>query len=168
MLDLKVCGGVFFLEIVATLSVAEVSTRRRWLLDAFEICCIAEFPSTAMRFIGLLSGSCCKYMPLLILDPDSVLLDLPLTLPSLLSSGSWSSIAESCVGKLWLCTERICAWATTSSTATKGSLQESNHIHESEATASSNLARVMHRTCVTLKDYLPLDKRLGLANIEVP
>ncbi|KAK1280812.1 hypothetical protein QJS04_geneDACA002763 [Acorus gramineus] len=98
-------------EIVSALTCAEEKTKKQWLLDAVEICCITKYPSTTLRFIGLLSGSCCEYMPLLILDPVTVMSDLPVTLTSLLSGGSWSAIAESLVANLLASMERIYAWA---------------------------------------------------------
>ncbi|PKA49872.1 hypothetical protein AXF42_Ash004414 [Apostasia shenzhenica] len=169
-------------EVVAALSMAEINTRRQWLLDALEISCITEYPSTAMRFIGLLSGGFCKYMPMLIVDPEIVLSDLPVTLPSLLASSGWSSIAESAVSMLCSSTERICMYGAAirnqnnpnpineieAHGAAIRNQNDPNPINESEAHASSFLARVMHETCLSLKDFLPVKKRLGLANLLVP
>ncbi|MQL78527.1 hypothetical protein Taro_010956 [Colocasia esculenta] len=99
------------MEIVGALYGADSSTKRQWLLDSVEISCISQHPSTALQFVGLLSSRCCEYMPLLLLDCDAVLSDLPVTLPSLLSDGSWSFIAEPLVANLWASTDRICKWA---------------------------------------------------------
>ncbi|KAH0467444.1 hypothetical protein IEQ34_004682 [Dendrobium chrysotoxum] len=113
-----------------------VSIKRQWLLDALDVSCVTENPSTAISFVGLLSGSCSKYMPLLIVKPEIVLSDLPITLPSLLSSSSWSAIAESCVDKLWQSTERICTWAVMLSGGAIDDLPNSNRINESNVDAS--------------------------------
>ncbi|XP_020572456.1 protein RST1 isoform X2 [Phalaenopsis equestris] len=156
-------------ELVAALFIAEASIKRQWLLDALDVSCVTANPLTAISFIGLLSGSCCKYMPLLIVEPEIVLNDLPMTLPSLLSSSGWSVIAESSVHKLWLSTERICTWAA--ATLSRGAIDnfpDSNYIDVSDVDTFVSLARLMHRTCLSLKDYLPLDQQLRLANIEVP
>lgn len=124
------------------------------------------FSSQALQLIGLLSGSFCKYMPLLIVDQVTVLSDLPVTLPSLLSNSGWNSIAESLVLNLFASTERIYAWAM---------LLENNDyflgpesIDRSESCRSVLLARVMLNTCVSLKDYLPFEKQLRLANMVIP
>lgn len=117
----------------------------------------------ALRFIGLLSSNCCKLMPLLTVDPATVLSDLPATLPSLLTDSNWSSSAEFIVNKLWVSTERICNWA--SQLNVEGDNSGQHQIHQSEAKISAFLSQVMHQTCVILKDYLPLDKQLKLVNL---
>nr|CAD1842905.1 unnamed protein product [Ananas comosus var. bracteatus] len=156
-------------EVAAALSTAEGSIKRQWLLDALEISCVADYPSTALRFIGLLSSACCMYMPLLTVDPMTVLSDLPVTLPSLLSDGSWAAIITSLVDKLWASTIRICSWAKqlAHKDGFPGLESDDQHIHKDEAEISVFLARVMHRTCISLKDYLPFEKQLRLANLEV-
>ncbi|KAK1298001.1 hypothetical protein QJS10_CPB14g00074 [Acorus calamus] len=151
-------------EIVSALTCAEEKTKKQWLLDAVEICCITKYPSTTLRFIGLLSGSCCEYMPLLILDPVTVMSDLPVTLTSLLSGGSWSAIAESLVANLLASTERIYAWARQ---LENGNSVSSSDIDRSENHLSAFLVRVMHQACVSLKDYLPFEKQLRLANLTI-
>ncbi|KAK4603584.1 hypothetical protein RGQ29_012198 [Quercus rubra] len=153
------------IEVVATLQHAEGSVRRQWAVDALEISCISSYPSTALQFLGLLCGISCKYMPLLILDRLTVLSDLPVTLTSLMSDPSWEVVAESIVSYLWVSTERIYNWATqnVSSDDTPG-IQP---IDESENDMGAFLLRVMHRACVSLKDHLPLEKQLKLANMVV-
>lgn len=116
----------------------------------------------ALQFIGLLAGSCCTYMPLLIMNPISVLSDLPVTLPSLLSDSSWGAISGPLLDKLWLSTERICTWAAR---LANGNGQDG--IDESEASMVIFLAHVMYRTCISLKDYLPFDKQVRLSNLEL-
>ncbi|GLU02102.1 hypothetical protein SLE2022_193690 [Rubroshorea leprosula] len=149
------------IETVAALQ-AEGSVKRQWLIDAVEISCVSSYPSTALQFIGLLSGSCCKYMPLLILDRLYVLNDLPVTLPSLFSDPSWEMVAETFVSHLWTSTERIHRWA--SLVAVGGDTRE---IERGENDMASLLLQVMHHCCVSLKDYLPLEKQLKLANMVV-
>lgn len=155
-------------ELVATLTIVEVSIKRQWLLDALDISVVSENPSTAISFVGLISGSCCKYMPFLIVDPEIVLADLPVTLRSLLSSNSWSSIAESVANKLWLSTERICTQAVMLSGGTNTEIPNLGFANETNTEASVCLARTMFKTCLSLKDYLSLDKRLKLANLQLP
>ncbi|KAL5979482.1 hypothetical protein ACLOJK_019386 [Asimina triloba] len=118
-----------------------------------------------LRFLGLLSSSFCKYMPLLILDRASVLSDLPVTLPSLLSDSRWRTIAEPLVSHLWKSTARICEWAMQLATGNGPTLAS---IDESESNMSHFLAQVMHGTCVSLKDFLPFEKQLRLATMAIP
>ncbi|KAI3997835.1 hypothetical protein MKX01_036305 [Papaver californicum] len=91
----------FYLKFVAALQRADGSTKRKWLVDAMEI----------MHFIGLLGSSFCKYMLLLVMDPVTVLSDLPITLSSKLSNSSWKVVAESVVLNLWASTQRVYDWA---------------------------------------------------------
>ncbi|XP_015879308.3 protein RST1 isoform X2 [Ziziphus jujuba] len=150
-------------EVVAALQHAEVAVRRQWLIDAVEISCVSTYPSTALKFLGLLSGSFCKYMPFLILDEHAVLSDLPVTLSSLLSDSNWGVIAESVVSFFLVSTERIHNWVRHVSWCVDVPLMQP--IDESEKDMAVFLLHVMHRTCVSLKDYLPLDKQLKLANM---
>ncbi|XP_010936627.1 protein RST1 isoform X1 [Elaeis guineensis] len=152
-------------EVVAAISSAEVGIKRQWLCDALEICCITEYPATALQFIGLLAGSCCMYMPLLIINPISVLNDLPVTLPSLLSDSSWGAISGPLVDNLWSSTERICTWAAR--LANGNGFPRQDGIDENEASMLAFLSHVMYRTCISLKDYLPFDKQVRLANLEL-
>ncbi|KAF5197433.1 hypothetical protein FRX31_012979 [Thalictrum thalictroides] len=50
-------------------------------------------------------------MPLLVLDQNTVLSDLPVTLPSLFSDSNWMVIVEPTVMNFWKSTERIFNWA---------------------------------------------------------
>jgi len=105
-------------------------------------------------------------MPLLIVDPDTVLSDLPVTLPSLLSEDSWSSTAESAANKLWASTERICTWAARLAGNVE-CLPRQDGISNDEAPKSAFYVHSLHQTCIFLKDYLPPNKQLRLANLEV-
>ncbi|PPR81272.1 hypothetical protein GOBAR_AA39444 [Gossypium barbadense] len=154
------------LEVVATLQHVEGSVKRQWLVDAIEISCVSSYPSTALQFIGLLSGSCCKYMPL-IADRSYVLNDIPVTLTSLLSDPNWEVVAESCT-YLLSSTERIYSWATKLSSKSGDNRSPSSEgIDESEKGMAQILLLVMHHACVCLKHYLPLEKQLRLANMVV-
>lgn len=104
-------------------------------------------------------------MPLLIVDRVTVLNDLPVTLPSLLSDSSWNSIAESLVQNLWASTERIYAWAM--QLANNDSSLGPESIDSSESCRSGLLARVMLNTCVSLKDYLSFEQQSRLANMVI-
>lgn len=152
-------------EVVATLQRAEGSIKRQWLVDAVEISCVSNFPSTPMQFIGLLSGSCCKYMPLLILDRFSVLSDLPVTLSTLLTDPSWTVIAEHFTVTLLASTERLYHWVT------QPSCGEGTHtlqgIDKSENSLAPSLLQVMHDACTSLRNYLPLEKQIALANMAI-
>ncbi|XP_050223482.1 protein RST1 isoform X2 [Mercurialis annua] len=152
-------------EVVAALQHAEGSVRRQWLLDAVEISCVSIYPSTALRFLGLLSGSCCKYMPLLILDRLTVLSDLPVTLTSLLTDSGWETIAESVVSYLYASTKRIYCWAT--NMVLLDDTPSLHPIDDSEKDVLPFLLSVMHHTSLSLKEYLPLDKQLRLADMVV-
>ncbi|KAK6155216.1 hypothetical protein DH2020_009464 [Rehmannia glutinosa] len=129
--------------------------RRSWLSDLLQ----------ALRFLGLLSGSSCKYMPFLVADKLSVLSDLPVTLSSLLVGTSWEIVAETVASYVWKSTERIHDWATH---IERGDYSPgSQPIDRSENEITGFLLQVMHRTCVSLKEYLPTDKQLRLANMVV-
>ncbi|CAK9161770.1 unnamed protein product [Ilex paraguariensis] len=153
-------------EVVATLHHAGGSIKRQWLADAVEISCVTSYPSTALQFIGLLSGSCSKYMPFLIVDRLTVLSDLPVTLKSLLSDSSWEVVAESVVLSLWTSTERIYEWAMR--IARGDDSPSPQPIDKSENDMAVFLLQVMHQACVSLKGYLPLEKQLKVANLVVP
>ncbi|XP_057515701.1 protein RST1 isoform X2 [Amaranthus tricolor] len=151
-----------FVELMAVLKASKGSIRRQWLIDVLEISCITKHPSTALQFVGLLSGCFCKYMPLLILEPKAVLLDLPVTLSSLLSSIEWSVIAHTAVSYLWTLTLRIHNWAKT--LACDGE-SPSSDIDPSEAEMSNLLIQVLLDTCHNLREFLCLKDQLLLANL---
>ncbi|XP_065878265.1 protein RST1 isoform X2 [Euphorbia lathyris] len=152
-------------EVVAALQHAEGSVKRQWLLDAVEISCESSFPSTSLQFVGLLSGSCCKYMPLLTLDPLTVLCDLSVTLTSLLKEPNWEVVAESIVSHLCRSTERIYRWVT--NMAVLCDIPNLEAIDESEKDVVALVLPVMHHACLSLKEYLPLEKQLRLTNMNV-
>lgn len=119
----------------------------------------------ALRFLGLLSGSSSKYMPILFADKASVLTDLPATLPSLLAGAGSEIVAESVASCLLRATERVQDWARC---AEHGHyLPNSQPINSTEEGTAMFMLRVMHQTCVNLKEYLPVDKQLTLANMVV-
>ncbi|KAI5341216.1 hypothetical protein L3X38_020490 [Prunus dulcis] len=153
-------------DVVAALQHADGSVKRQWLVDAVEISCVSSYPSMALQFLGLLSGSWSKYMPLLILDQLTVLSDLPVTLSSLLSDSSWGGVAEFVVPSLFASTERIYNWAIHIARC-EDMPPDMQPIDKSENSMAVFLLRVMHCTCVSLKDYLPLEKQLKLANMVV-
>ncbi|KAH6791043.1 hypothetical protein C2S51_006049 [Perilla frutescens var. frutescens] len=152
-------------EVTVTLQHFDESVRRQWLHDTAEIMCVTGYPSTALRFLGLLSGSCCKYMPILVADKVSVLSDLPATLQSLLAGSGWRIVAESVASCLLRATERVHDWA--GCTERGPHLPDSQPINQAEKDMAIFLLRVMHQTCVYLKEYLPMDKQLKLANMVV-
>ncbi|KAG9459403.1 hypothetical protein H6P81_003911 [Aristolochia fimbriata] len=154
------------LEVSVALQQAEDSTKRQWLIESVEISCITEYPSTALKFIGALSSGWCKYAPLLIIDEFSVLSDLPISLPSLLSDSKWLVVTESVVQKLWVSMERIYAWTIQSDKGGDVTQQAPNN--PSEMSMSLFLTRVMHATCFSLREYLPLEKQLKLADMVIP
>ncbi|KAL0331937.1 UNVERIFIED_CONTAM: protein RST1 [Sesamum calycinum] len=127
-----------------------------------------SFPSAryyALRFLGLLSGSCCKYMPVLVADKNNVLTDLPATLSSLLLGTGWGVIADFVASYVWKSTERIYDWAR--HVKRGGYVPGSQPIDRTENHMADFLLQVMHHTCVSLKQYLPVEKQLGLANMVV-
>lgn len=120
----------------------------------------------ALQFLGLLCGSFSKYMPFLVVDRFTVLYDLPVTLVSLLSETSWKVVAESVVSLLWTLTERIHDWATHMERANDLPIPQS--IDKSEDDNAAFLLQLMHQACVSLKDHLPTEKQLRLANMFIP
>ncbi|KAJ3700903.1 hypothetical protein LUZ61_004608 [Rhynchospora tenuis] len=153
------------LEVATAISISDIMVKRQWLLDALEISCVSEYPLMALRFVGLLCGFNCAYMPLLLVDPRSVLTDLPITLPSLLSDPNWSSVKSSVAEKLWSSANRVCTWAEHLFDGL-GQMDGSG-IKETDGEMVLLLARVMHETCVVLKEHLPFDKQLKLANYDI-
>lgn len=153
-----------FVEVTAVLQDAEGSVKRQWIVNVLEISCITKYPSTALQFLGLLSGSFCKYMPFLVLDPQAVLVDLPVTLSSLLSSVNWRVAAENAVSYLWTLTIRIYNWATS---LTIDGETPSSDIDPSEAEMSNLLMQVVLDACRNLKEFLPLKNQLMLANMVI-
>ncbi|KAB2610199.1 protein RST1-like [Pyrus ussuriensis x Pyrus communis] len=153
-------------EVVAALQHADGSVKRQWLVDAVEISCVSSYPSTALQFLGLLSGSWSKYLPLLILDQHAVLSDLPVTLSSLLSDVSWGGLEELILPSLFASTERIYNW-TTHIARGEDIPPDMQAIDKSESSMAVFLLTVMHSTCASLKHYLPLEKQLLLANMAV-
>ncbi|XP_021714908.1 protein RST1-like isoform X2 [Chenopodium quinoa] len=151
-----------FVEITAVIQAAEGSIKRQWVISVLEISCITKYPSTALQFLGLISGCFCKYMPLLVLDPQAVLVDLPVTLSSLLSSIKWGGVADAAVSCLWTLTVRIYSWAKTF-TCIDESLNLD--IDPSEAEMSNLLMQVLLDACHNLKEFLPLKNQLMLANM---
>lgn len=119
----------------------------------------------ALQFVSLLSGSCCKYMPLLMLDQVTILADLPLSLNSLLSEPGWEFLAESITSSLWMLAERVHNWAM----HLKHGESSSNiqPIDGSENAIVDLLVSVTQHLCVYLKNYLSLDKQLRLASMEL-
>lgn len=107
-------------------------------------------------------------MPFLILDRVKVLSDLPATLSSLLSEPNWELVKDSVVSYLWPLTERIYDWATHISLADDSHSPSMHSIDKSENAMAPFLAHVVYHTCVSLKDYLPLEKQLRLANMILP
>ncbi|KAL0450695.1 UNVERIFIED_CONTAM: protein RST1, partial [Sesamum latifolium] len=119
----------------------------------------------ALRFLGLLSGSCCKYMPVLVADKNNVLTDLPATLSSLLLGTGWGVVADSVASYVWKSTERIHDWARHVKCGVY--VPGSQPIDRTENHMADFLLQVMHHTCVSLKQYLPVEKQLGLANMVI-
>ncbi|KAL1537101.1 protein RST1 isoform X1 [Salvia divinorum] len=162
--DPKVIWNIL-VEVTVTLQHYDDSVRRQWLSDTAEILCVTSYPSTALRFLGLLSGSSSKYMPILFADKTSVLTDLPATLPPLLADIGSRTVAEPVASCLFRATERVHAWA--GQIENGHYLPDSQPIHSSEEDSVMFLLRVMHQTCAYLKEYLPADKQLRLANMVV-
>jgi len=150
--------------IAAAINSDENGIKRQWLLDALENGCVTAHPSTVLRFVGLLCDSCCIYMPLLIVNSRNVLSDLPVTLPSFLSSSIWDDFRDIVADKLWLLTTHIYTWAE--QLAYGNDLTGHAHIHRSEAEMATFLANILRSTCIAAEDYLTVDKQLKLANLE--
>ncbi|RCV24849.1 hypothetical protein SETIT_5G119500v2 [Setaria italica] len=151
-------------EIAAAINSVENSIKRQWLLDALEIGCVTAHPSTVLRFVGLLCDSCCIYMPLLVVNSRNVLSDLPVTLPSFLSSSIWDDFRDIVADKLWLLTSHIYTWAE--QLAHGNDLTGHDHIHRSETEMATFLANILRSTCIAVEDYLTVDRKLKLANLE--
>ncbi|KAL8110066.1 protein RST1 isoform X1 [Apium graveolens] len=154
-------------EVAATLQHADGSTKRQWVLDAAEISCVTSHPLTALQFLGLLCGSFSKYMPFLIVDQLAVLSDFPIALASLLSETSWRDVADSVVSLLWTTTKRVHDWVTNRKRVPNDS-PNSEDIDQSEDSMAGYLLNLLHHACVLLKDYLPTEKQLSLANMVIP
>lgn len=119
----------------------------------------------ALQFLGLLCGSCCKYMPLLTVDRLNVLSDLPVTLTSLMSDPSWDVVADSVVSTLWTSTERIYNWITDK--VQSDDMPGVQPIDGTENDMAVFLFTVLRPTCEFLKDRLPLEKQLKLVSMVI-
>lgn len=103
-------------------------------------------------------------MPLLVVNSINVLSDLPVTLPSFLSTSDLDDFRNSVADRLWLLTTNIYTWAEE---LAHGEGQPGHdHIHKSEAEIATFLANILRSTCIAVQDYLPVDKQLKLANLE--
>ncbi|CAM8925250.1 unnamed protein product [Rhodiola kirilowii] len=166
VLDSKSFGAWdVLIEFVAALQQADSSSKREWLLDVVQMSSISRYPSMVLQFTGLIAGSFCKYMPLLILDRLTVLSDLPVTLRSLLTDPKWEPIAESVATHLFTAAECIYKWRTCLSQSS--TLPGSCNIDSSEDVMADFLVQVLYHTCVSLRHYLTLDKQLRLTNMVV-
>lgn len=96
-----------------------------------------------------------------------MLCDFPVALASLLSETSWGNVAESVVSLLWSTTERLHDWVTNTEIVLSDS-PISQSIDQSEDSMADFLLKLLHHTCVSLKDYLPMEKQLSLANMVIP
>jgi len=104
-------------------------------------------------------------MPFLLLDPQAVLVDLPVTLSSLLSSSSWGVVAETAVLHIWTSTTRITDWVMSLERGVEPPSFRS--IDPSEAGLCRSLLPILLDACVRLKEYLPVKEQLRLANMVV-
>lgn len=135
--------------------------KRKWLLDTIETSCVSKYPSTALRFVGLLTSSWCPFASCLTLDPKSVLQDLPFTCSSLFSDGSWSPILGTVINKWLSLIERL----QNSQSSVDVTAVES--IEKDEKQVSSILLEISKQTCIALKDRLPFEIQFKLANITI-
>lgn len=104
-------------------------------------------------------------MPVLVVDQMTVLSDLPVTLTSLLSDSNWAVVAESVVSHLWSLTLRVYNWAK--HTADDEYFPNQPPIDSSEYDMATFLFQVLHHSCISLKNYLPQEKLLQLANMVI-
>lgn len=104
-------------------------------------------------------------MPLLTLNQFTVLSDLPVTLTSLLSDPNWETISESVASSLWISTNRI--YNRVRKDPSHGDVSHSLPIDRSEHENAVFLMQAMHQACISLKDKLPLEGQLKLANMVV-
>ncbi|CAH9123168.1 unnamed protein product [Cuscuta epithymum] len=153
------------LGVIEALQYADGGVKRQWLVNALQISRVSKFPSTALRFIGLLSGSCCKYMPLLVVDQMAVLRDLPVTLTSLLSDSKWAVVTESVVSHMWSLTIRYYECTKHSADCGDHSVNQQS-IDSSEHGMAGFLFQVLHHSCVSLKEYLSPEEQLQLSCME--
>ncbi|XP_010555953.1 PREDICTED: protein RST1 [Tarenaya hassleriana] len=153
-------------EVVAALQHTDGGVRRKWLIEAVEISCISRYPSTALLFVGLLSGMCCEYMPFLTLDRSMVLKDMAVTVTSLLSDPDWQVIGQTFVSNLWNSMGRIYSFATGPGDDDDTSAS-SQPLAESERDSAPLLLKVMHYICVAFREHLPLEKQLRLAAMAI-
>lgn len=153
------------LEVAMALRHATFDVKRQWLLDTIETSCITKYPSTALRFLGLLTGSWSPYAACLILDPMSVLQDLPFTFSSIFLDISWSSVLVLVVQKLLSLIDRIRNWQIS---LQKGECIDSiDNIDRDEKKVCSLLLHILHQTCISLKDHLSFDVHFKLVNTNI-
>ncbi|CAN6446135.1 unnamed protein product [Victoria cruziana] len=161
-------AGTWFilLEVVAALERAVFDDKRKWIHDAVEIINICRHPSVALQFLGLLSSCWSEYAPILVLNPISVLSNLPAILPSLLSSPTWNSMAAAVAEQIWASAERLHNLVAMS----KQKGDDAPNLGDAwigKNGVDSFLVQVLYETCFNLRVYLPFEKQLKLANMNV-
>ncbi|GLJ05985.1 hypothetical protein SUGI_0029950 [Cryptomeria japonica] len=149
------------MEVAMALRHTTNDVKRKWLLDTIETSCVSKYPSTALRFIGLLTSSWCPYASCLTLDPNSVLQDLPFTCSSLFVDGSWSPLLGTFINKWLNLIERLQNWQSSLDVTAVESIEKD------EKQVSSILLEISKQTCIALKDRLPFEVQFKLANITV-
>lgn len=64
-------------------------------------------------------------------------------------------------------TERLLDWVTNMERV-PSDLSISQEIDQSEDSMADFLLKLLHHACILLKDYLPTEKQLSLANMVIP
>lgn len=155
-------------DVAASLRHAKFDMKRQWLLDTLQISCAANHPSTGLRFLGLLCGNWCRYMPILTFEDNAVLSDLPMTLSSFLldNESRVKDTEDPIILALWRLTERIYSWRESiASGETAGGQQSINRSENEEATF---LLRIVYEACVAVRKFMSLEMQLKLANMLLP
>ncbi|KAG6543981.1 hypothetical protein Mapa_014605 [Marchantia paleacea] len=113
----------------------------------------------ALVLMALLASCWSTDALLLPLDPTWAIVDLPLTLPSLLSQPGWASTLEAFVYRFPDLLDRLIAMLD------REELESTYSVDET--LSPSVLLSVLRRTCVGLKHYLPIETKLKLANLNI-
>ncbi|BFI25408.1 hypothetical protein MPTK2_1g20850 [Marchantia polymorpha subsp. ruderalis] len=133
--------------------------KREWLLDVLATAFVSPFPTTALILMALLASCWSTDALLLPLDPTWAIVDLPLTLPSLLSQPGWASTLEAFVYRFPELLDRLISMLD------RNELESTYFVHET--LSPSLLLSVLRRTCAGLKNYLPIETKLKLANLNI-
>ncbi|CAK9278843.1 unnamed protein product [Sphagnum jensenii] len=148
------------LEIVSSVQEFSADDKQLWLLDSIDSACIAKYPITGLQLVGLIASSWCWSSLLCCPNLDSAVEDLPLSIPLLLAQPIWSPCVNSFVQKWMVLVDRTVERTLSHDKKEMGTtvpFKDNNNDHD--------ILQILLRTCIGLRNHLPLDYRFRLTNL---